>query len=91
VRKIFAGFALAAVLTLTVSAPAIVAQDSKVVICHIPPGNPDNAHDIEVSSNAVPAHLAHGDSLGSCDGPPPPPPPPDGCAPGQDDCPRTNP
>jgi hypothetical protein len=38
----------------------------KVVICHIPPGNPSNFHDISVSSKAVPAHLAHGDHEGSC-------------------------
>jgi hypothetical protein len=38
----------------------------KVVICHIPPGNPDNAHTISVSKSAVPAHLAHGDELVPC-------------------------
>ena len=38
----------------------------KVVICHRPPGNPENAHTISVSPNAVPAHLAHGDTLGPC-------------------------
>jgi hypothetical protein len=38
----------------------------KVLICHIPPGNPANAHTIFVSSNAVPAHLRHGDTLGVC-------------------------
>lgn len=36
---------------------------SKVAICHIPPGNPDNAHVIVVGSPSIPAHLAHGDSL----------------------------
>ena len=35
--------------------------EEKVLICHIPPGNPENAHTISVSVNAVPAHLAHGD------------------------------
>jgi hypothetical protein len=40
--------------------------DHKVIICHIPPGNPDNRHEIEVSTNAVDAHLAHGDTLGEC-------------------------
>jgi hypothetical protein len=39
---------------------------AKVTICHIPPGNPDNAHTISVDDNAVPAHLAHGDTLGEC-------------------------
>jgi hypothetical protein len=38
----------------------------KVEICHVPPGNPDNAHTICVSANAVAAHLAHGDYLGEC-------------------------
>ena len=40
--------------------------EDKVLICHIPPGNPDNRHTIRVSENAVPAHLAHGDFLGPC-------------------------
>ena len=39
----------------------------KVTICHIPPGNPANWHAITVSINAIPAHLAHGDSLGDCE------------------------
>lgn len=38
----------------------------KVVICHIPPGNPANAHTIVVGAPAVKAHLAHGDHLGEC-------------------------
>jgi hypothetical protein len=38
----------------------------KVTICHIPPGNPGNAHTISVGAPAVPAHLAHGDHLGPC-------------------------
>lgn len=40
--------------------------DKKVKVCHIPPGNPAAAHTITVSEAAVPAHLAHGDVLGSC-------------------------
>ena len=38
----------------------------KVLVCHIPPGNPGNAHTIRVGSAAVKAHLAHGDDLKSC-------------------------
>lgn len=38
----------------------------KVLICHVPPGNPPNAHEICVGEPAVPAHLAHGDFLGEC-------------------------
>ncbi len=41
-------------------------QTQKTTICHIPPGNPDNAHTLCVGTPAVDAHLAHGDFLGSC-------------------------
>jgi hypothetical protein len=40
----------------------------KALVCHIPPGNPANAHSICVSKHAVPAHEAHGDVLGACGG-----------------------
>jgi len=38
----------------------------KVTICHVPPGNPANAHSLSISINALDAHLAHGDLLGEC-------------------------
>ena len=41
--------------------------DGRVTICHIPPDNPENAHTITVSINALPAHLAHGDHCGACE------------------------
>ena len=41
-------------------------EGEKVQLCHIPPGNPDNAHTIVVGSDAVSAHLGHGDYLGAC-------------------------
>ena len=41
--------------------------DGRVTICHIPPGNSDNAHTITVGVGAVPAHLAHGDFCGACE------------------------
>lgn len=47
---------------------SIQAPEGKVVICHVPPGNPDNAHTIIIGAPAVPAHLAHGDYEGECDG-----------------------
>jgi len=50
-------------------------KKDKITICHIPPGNPDNAHTISVSGNAKNAHLAHGDTMGEC---------PDGDDDGQD-------
>jgi len=39
---------------------------NKVTICHIPPGNPENAHLITVGEPAVLAHIAHGDTLEEC-------------------------
>jgi hypothetical protein len=53
--------ALVALLALPAAALA-----GKQTICHIPPGNPDNAHSITVAQAAVAAHLAHGDSLDEC-------------------------
>ena len=38
----------------------------KVILCHIPPGNPGAAKTIRVGTSAVRAHLAHGDYLGVC-------------------------
>ena len=32
-------------------------------ICHIPPGNPDNCHQITISENALQTHLDHGDKI----------------------------
>jgi hypothetical protein len=36
---------------------------SKITVCHVPPGNPGNCHEISVSLNALQAHLDHGDNL----------------------------
>ena len=41
-------------------------EDHKVTICHIPPGNPDNAKTHTIDQSALPAHLAHGDTEGAC-------------------------
>lgn len=38
-----------------------------VTICHIPPGNQNNPITITINQSALSAHLAHGDTLGSCD------------------------
>jgi len=40
---------------------------TKVTICHIPPGNPANAHTITVDVSAIPAHLGHNDTLLACE------------------------
>jgi hypothetical protein len=61
----------------------------KTTICHIPPGNPANAHTLCIGNAAVPAHLDnHGDSLGACQSERPCTPPPStgsGGGPGADD------
>lgn len=49
-------------------APAEAAPGPKATICHIPPGNPANAHTITVGLPAVKAHLKHGDTTGPCGG-----------------------
>ena len=41
-------------------------EGKKINVCHIPPGNSDNAHTINISVNAWKAHMAHGDSWGEC-------------------------
>ena len=39
----------------------------KVIICHVPPGNPENAHTITISVNALKNHLDHHDDYcGPC-------------------------
>ena len=48
------------------SAQALGGGEVKVTVCHIPPGNPANAHEITIGAPGVPAHLAHGDYLGAC-------------------------
>jgi len=39
---------------------------AKVDVCHIPPGNPQNAFTVNVGEPSLSAHLGHGDSLGAC-------------------------
>lgn len=75
-----------AVLLLLVSSlgMANAAGREKVTICHIPPGNPGNAHTISVGAPAVEKHIAnHGDTLGPCPDDPNIPPEADA---GEDQC-----
>jgi len=44
-----------------------VVDISKVWICHAPPGNPEKARTLGISSDSVGDHLAHGDFLGTCE------------------------
>lgn len=41
-------------------------KPSTITICHRPPGNPGNAHTLEIGESAWPAHAAHGDYRGAC-------------------------
>jgi hypothetical protein len=41
-------------------------NNDKVLLCHVPPGNPNNEHEICISPSASHAHLAHGDYCGPC-------------------------
>lgn len=49
------------------NAPTLNAGD-KCTICHVPPGNPGNAHTLNIGCSAVDAHLRNhpGDCLGPC-------------------------
>ncbi len=43
-------------------------NEAKITICHYPPGNPSNVQTISISESAWPAHEAHGDTRGACEG-----------------------
>lgn len=57
---------LALLLVPATSVAAKGGPKPKTTICHIPPGNPGEAHTISVGGNAAAAHLAHGDTPGAC-------------------------
>jgi len=40
----------------------------RVTVCHAPAGNPANAQTLTLAQPAARAHLAHGDSVGTCAG-----------------------
>jgi hypothetical protein len=51
---------------LVIAATPASAGGAKVCLCHIPPGDPGDAHTICVGPPAVRAHLGHGDTMGVC-------------------------
>ena len=60
------------------STAATTTPSGKIIICHSPPGNPENKQTLEIDDSALPAHLGHGDAKGACgilSTPPPPLPP----------------
>ena len=57
---------LCTLVILIMNAGPAHAGERKVIICHFPPGNPENPHTISVSERALPAHLEHGDFVGGC-------------------------
>ena len=72
-KKMLRGAMLVVALTgMVMTTPTSVQADpdGKVTICHIPPGNPENAHTITVAFPALVAHFANhgGDSFGECGG-----------------------
>jgi hypothetical protein len=54
------------VVALVTLAPDPADAGKKVTLCHVPPGNPANAHTISVGEAAIAAHLGHGDRLDAC-------------------------
>ena len=52
--------------TETVETVEVNATKDWALICHRPPGNPNNQKTLKVGAPAVQAHLNHGDHLGEC-------------------------
>lgn len=66
VRLAVALIVVAALFVPAVSAAADRGPKGKVEVCHVPPGDPGNAHTISISPAALDAHRAHGDTSGRC-------------------------
>ena len=49
-----------------ISRPYLNQNNDKVIICHIPPGNPSKAKMLSIGAESLAAHLAHGDTEGPC-------------------------
>lgn len=60
------GCVFTAAKTITVEDIRCGNNNDKVIICHIPPGNPSKQKTLCIDSPSVAAHLAHGCTLGPC-------------------------
>ncbi len=67
-KRIFTGLATTAIACVSLSGTALAGPPPKVELCHVPPGDPGNAHTILVSEKAAQSHLNNhaGDHLGPC-------------------------
>jgi len=63
IRTLVVVSVLLVLVVLVFSVPLSAVPQDKVTICHYPPGNPANVHEITISWNAWPAHEAHGDVI----------------------------
>lgn len=53
-------------ITTTIPVSTTAVSEEKIVICHSPPGNPNNKQTLTIGKSALDAHLAHGDTIGAC-------------------------
>ena len=63
-RIVISLVATAVFLSVALGAAFGMGGQTKIELCHFPPGNPDNAHTIRVGEPSMAAHMAHGDWLG---------------------------
>ncbi len=69
--KLLSSLLLTSVIALTLTAGLSFAKGpkpkpGKVEVCHVPPGNPFNAHMIVIAGYAFESHMTHGDTEGPC-------------------------
>ncbi len=62
------GCSTTATKTMCVIDARDASNSNKVILCHVPPGNPSNPQTLSIAMSAVPSHLTNhaGDRLGSC-------------------------
>ncbi len=52
-------------ISISITIGAIV-EEATTLVCHFPPGNPANYHEIMIGPSALIAHKSHGDTVGKC-------------------------